>query len=113
MGATLGCNRIEFVRPVNGADGVPLRIATEKAREIFSLPYKDKYLSLAKLILSIPGVANLYLEWSKNGRPSETTARRFVEVSKDGQSYSESTVHRRIQTIMSWASWLISLPDSP
>jgi len=95
-----------------GVDGVTLRVATERAHNIFSLEYREKYLALAKLVFSIPGVQDLYLEWRKNGKPSEVKARQLVEISKNGRSYSESTITRRMQTVIAWTNWLICLPKT-
>ena len=95
------------------ADGIQYRIPTVLAESIFAKPYKDKYLSLATLVLSVDAIAKTYLSWVNSGvKPTKAETVTIFKNSSDSESLSQSTVERRASTILSWASWLRSLTEN-
>jgi hypothetical protein len=93
-------------------DGATVRVATPLAHEVFSKPYKEKYLALAKLVLGIDSVARTYLEWvSSSSKPSRDDVERILASSSDSEGISGSTITRRAQTVLAWAGWLVKLVE--
>ncbi len=85
---------------------------TESGRRIMSFSYKNKYLSLVKLILQhkvFYRVLSLYFE--KREPPKKED---IVKIMKNSFLYNmnaESTYNRRSQTISAWISWILSLVE--
>ena len=91
-------------------DGVQLRVATPLAQEVFALPYKEKYLGIAKLVLGVDSVAKTFLEWiTSDSKPSKERAEEILGSSSDSDGISGATISRRAQTVLAWASWLMDL----
>lgn len=87
-----------------------MRHATPKAIEIFSKPYREKYLAIAAEVLRIESISEVFLNWVTNGiQPSLEQVIHVVSSSEDANHYSESTIKRRSRTIKSWSSWVYGL----
>jgi hypothetical protein len=94
-------------------DGVTYRIATSLAQVIFSKPYREKYSSLAALVLGIDSVAKAYLDWMQTGiKPSKARVEAILSSSSDSDGLGLSTIDRRASTVLAWANWAHSLPYS-
>lgn len=91
-----------------GEDGHEYRQVTPLGRDIVTLPYKEKNLRYADLLLNIQPVAATYFEWVRTGiRPDlRTWVTDHFAASPEGQNLARSTQERRSQTILSWAGWL-------
>jgi hypothetical protein len=88
-------------------DGTRYFSASNLGAEIQSLPYKEKILKIATIILSIEPLAMTYMDWVKNSsRPPLEAVMSYVRATADGAILSEETVRRRSQTIRTWATWL-------
>lgn len=102
---------------VQAEDGREYLQATSLAREILKLPYREKNLRYADLLLNIKPLAETYFEWVKTGsRPSidwiaDVFDRSPFAVTHKGEKLSESTVRRRAQTIAAWAGWLRAVAE--
>jgi hypothetical protein len=98
-------------------NGTQLRQATEKAIDIFTKPYKEKYQLIAKEILRIETMSIIYLKWLELGdRPSNdfvfNTFKKSTDSNKsNGDKLSDTTIDRRKQTVLAWVSWLVSLTE--
>ena len=93
-------------------DGVSIRSASPLAQEVFSKPYREKYLALAKLVLGVDSVAKTYLEWvTKSSKPSKADVERILANSTDSEGISGSTITRRAQTVLAWAGWVVNLAE--
>lgn len=94
---------------------VEIREPTAEARKIFSMPYRDKFLALAGLVLSIEPINQAFNLCTST---SETlTVQKIQHIFGESNEarvlgYSESTVGRRSQTIGAWVQWLISLAEA-
>ena len=91
-----------------GDDGWEYRQVTPLGREIVGLPYREKNLRYADLILTIKPVAETYFEWVRTGsRPeTKTWVTDHFAASVEGRNLARSTQERRSQTILAWAGWL-------
>ncbi len=94
---------------------VEVREPTPEARRIFSMPYREKFLALAELVLSIQPINQAF---SFSTTKSEiATAQSIQEIfGKSSEArdlgYSASTIKRRSQTITAWVNWLTSLAEA-
>jgi hypothetical protein len=95
-----------------GDDGTNFRQATELAKTIITMPYKERQLRLAELILAIDPIAEIYLDWI-NGieTPNLDKIEKLFTESKSSQGLSGATLRRRAQTINAWVTWLKSFDD--
>jgi hypothetical protein len=94
---------------VKGNDGLNYRQATALGASIAKMPYAEKRIALAKLILQIPALREVYLAYFKNYQlMAKSDAERIVEKWGRLEGFSGSTVGRRTQTILAWVRWLIS-----
>lgn len=95
-----------------GEDGRNYRQATQLAEDILALPYKERQVRLASLILAIDPISEIYLNWVSRG---ETPALDQVEAlftkSPSSHGLSGATLRRRAQTISAWVGWLKSFDD--
>lgn len=91
---------------------VELRAATSEAERIFSLPYKEKYTSLANRVLEIRPVAEAY-EYlvRENTRPNLQQVVNSMSMYPPTAQLAESTKRRRAQTLLSWVDWLKGLSN--
>jgi len=95
-----------------GKDGRIVRQATKLSRDIFSQGYREKYLSLASLVLGIDSVARTYLVWKQSSnKPSRDNVIAILRDSSDSVGISGQTIGRRSQTVLAWAEWAIFLPS--
>jgi len=84
----------------------------ESGRKIMSLSYKNKYLSLVKLILQHKVFHRVLSLYFKKREPP--TKEDIVKIMKNSSLYNinaESTYNRRSQTISAWISWILSLAE--
>lgn len=87
-----------------------MRQATEKAIDIFSKPYREKYLAIAGEVLRIESIADVFLLWVQRGsKPELEEVVEIVGNSDDARHYSPSTIRRRSQTIRAWVTWVHEL----
>ena len=97
---------------VRGDDGKNYRQATPLAQQIIKLPYRDRQVQLAKLILAIDPISDIYLNWVSRGEtPTLDTVEDLFTKSKSSQGLSGATLRRRAQTISAWVGWLKSFDD--
>lgn len=93
---------------------VEVREPTSEARRIFSLPYREKYLALAELVLSIEPVNKAFsFSTPAPEAPAPRTIHDIFQESDEARhlGYSASTIERRSQTIYAWVQWLASLAE--
>jgi hypothetical protein len=92
--------------------GTELRQSTEAAQRIFALPFREKFLSVAALVLAIEPI-NLSFQRNAEGSPNNDAlaVRRVFAESAEAKwfRYSDTTVARRAKTIQAWTSWLNAL----
>jgi len=95
-----------------GDDGTNLRQSTELANVIIKMPYKERQLRLAELILAIDPISEIYLNWV-NGieTPSLNRIEQLFTESESSRGLSGATLRRRAQTISAWVTWLKSFDD--
>jgi hypothetical protein len=94
---------------VRGSDGVNYRQITKIGEQIIRLPYAAKRKAMAKLILEIPAVREIYLLKVQHGVLADLAeAERIVSDASKLEGISGSTIHRRAQTVLAWAKWLLS-----
>lgn len=99
---------------VKGSDGLKYRQATVLGSSIARMPYAKKRLELAKILLRIPAVREIYLAFFENHQMlSKNLCEQIVEKWAREEGFSGSTIGRRTQTVMSWVKWLISLGKHP
>jgi hypothetical protein len=95
---------------VRGSDGVNYRRVTKLGAEIIRLPYAAKRIAMARLILEIPAVREIYmLKIEHDVLADIREAERFVSESSDEQGISGSTIRRRAQTVLAWVKWLLTI----
>lgn len=93
---------------VKGNDSLNYRQVTALGASIAKMPYSEKRIALAKLILQIPALREVYLAYFKNYQlMAKSDAERIVEKWGRLEGFSGSTVGRRTQTILAWVRWLI------
>lgn len=93
---------------VKGNDGLNYRQATALGSSIANMPYSEKRLALAQLVLQIPALREIYLAYFENHQlMAKSHAEKIVEKWTRLGGFSGSTVGRRTQTILAWVRWLI------
>lgn len=97
-------------------DGTEYREATELANSIFLLPFKEKYLEIARRVLATDVIAKCFLELLKGSSMGVTEISVIFENSHDSNKspvaadkLSDVTIMRRSGTIRGWLNWLSSL----
>lgn len=94
---------------VKGSDGLKYRQATELGSRISKMSYSEKRLELARLVLQIPALREIYLNYFENQQlMPKDFAEAVVAKWSAGDGISGSTVGRRTQTITAWVKWLIA-----
>lgn len=94
---------------------VDVRAPTPEARRVFSMPYREKFLALAELVLSIQPINQAF---SFSLTKSENRTLQFIQeifgksIEARDLGYSASTIERRSQTIAAWVNWLTSLAEA-
>jgi hypothetical protein len=97
---------------VRGSDGVNYRQLTGLGQEIAHLPFAAKRRRLARLVLEIPAVRELYTLKVQHGvMATMVHAERVVADSSLSEGISGSTIYRRAQTVLAWVKWLLSLDN--
>jgi hypothetical protein len=97
---------------VRGEDGKNYRQATALAEEIIKLPYRQRQVRLAELILAIDPISEIYLNWvSKGETPHLDKVEELFTKSESSNGLSGATLRRRAQTISAWVGWLKSFDD--
>lgn len=98
---------------VRGSDGLQYRQATSLGSEISKMPYAEKRLEMAKLVLQIPALREIYLAYfdSLTIMPRVAAERVLEKWSRD-EGISGATIVRRTQTILAWVRWLIGFGKS-
>lgn len=98
--------------------GQKFREATSLAVEIFQLPYKQKYLALAKQILTVDSIAKSFLKSIHGDGIGVSEIAVVFENSHDSDKHpgsvdklERSTIDRRAQTIRGWLNWLNAIVD--
>ena len=96
-----------------GSDGLNYRQATALGSAISRMSYSEKRLALAKLVLQIPAVREIYLAYFENQKfMTKNEAEAIVAKWSATEGFSGSTVVRRSQTISSWVKWLIAFGNN-
>ena len=94
---------------VKGSDGLNYRQVTALGSNIAKMPYSEKRLALAKLILEIPAIREIYLAYVENQQMMpKSAAEAAVAKWSAAEGFSGSTVGRRTQTVTAWVRWLIA-----
>jgi hypothetical protein len=100
----------------SSSNGAEVREASDLATTIFQLPYKEKYLEIAKRVLSTDVIAHCYLKSHAGASLGVTEISVIFENSHDSDKFpgsveklSDVTIRRRSGTIRSWLNWLNSL----
>lgn len=95
-----------------GDDGKTYRQTTALAKEIIALPYKQRQIRLAALVLAVEPIAEIYLDWVSRGEvPRLDKVEDLFTRSSSSRGLSGATLHRRAQTILAWVSWLKRFDD--
>ena len=98
---------------VRGSDGANYRQLTPLGQQIVALPFAAKRKAMARLILEIPSIREIYLLKVQQGVLADITeAERLVSESSKEEGISGSTIYRRAQTVLSWAKWLLSFDNA-
>lgn len=90
-------------------DGVYVTL-NDNGRKLVEMPYRQKRLKLAELILQHKVFKEVYDKFEKDGHASKQF---IVERMKKNNLYnikSEVTFHRRASTISGWVKWIRNLP---
>lgn len=98
----------------DGAIGSEFRFPTQRAKNLFSLSYREKFLGLASLVLAIEPINEAFrrFESDHNRAVSRTVQDIFCESAEAKVfGYAATTIERRSQTIQAWVAWLNSLPE--
>lgn len=85
---------------------------TTQGQKIMKMPYKQKYLALAKCILEHRAFNQVLKEYFDNGYPPNR--QRVIEIMKRSNLYkvgTDSTYNRRASTVISWINWILDLPN--
>lgn len=92
-------------------DGQVFRQLTPLGHALNMKDYKGKVLGLAEQLLRVKPVASIYLDALSVGHvPTKDVVLDSYEA-PGLAAYSESTVARRIGTVLSWVRWLVELPQ--
>jgi hypothetical protein len=105
------CIYLGLAKKYETADDVMIAL-TDEGRRVMSLPYREKYLTLAEKILEHKVFKEVYDEYVRNR--SNVTKDFVVEKMKQHQLYgleAESTFRRRASTIIGWVKWICELPN--
>lgn len=83
----------------------------DKGREIIQLPYRQKRLALAELILQHEIFKEIYDKTVAEGKVSKDYIVSRMKYHKLYNINSESTFGRRASTIRGWVKWILELPN--
>jgi len=88
-------------------EGHRVRGATSTGHRISKLPYAEKRLELARIILAIPAVHAVYRNYLQHGKyMSLDEVEKLLGQTSHQERMSGATVRRRAQTVLAWAKWL-------
>jgi hypothetical protein len=97
--------------------GTEYREATELAMTIFQMPFKQKYLEIARLVLDTDVIAQCFLKLIRGDSMGVGDIATIFENSHDSdkspgsvEKLSDVTILRRSGTIRGWLNWLQALP---
>jgi hypothetical protein len=95
---------------VQGSDGRKYRKLTPQGQKIASLPYVEKRVALAGIMLDIPAVREAYTISVASDEPlTVRDVEKIVGLSSASEGISGATIRRRSQTVLSWTRWLKGL----
>jgi hypothetical protein len=108
-------NALKFLglaKTTENDEGTPQRELTLLGEEIVSKPFKQKIIGLATQMTQVSPIAKVFIRSLKEKKdPSLDDAKRELSNSVYGKKLSDVTIARRSQTIISWAKWLLSIPE--
>lgn len=88
--------------------------ASALAHKIFQLPYQERQLNLAKLVLSHEVFARVFERFLQTGQmPTREETVTIMRASNLYRVDSESTYRRRASTVRAWTLWVINLGVAP
>lgn len=94
---------------VRGSDGLTYRVLTKVGAEIAALPFAKKRLALAKRLLEVSALREMFLSAVRSGRiHSVEDAEKLVAIAGKVEGFDGSTIHRRAQTALAWVRWLLA-----
>lgn len=92
------------------ADGSRVRQVTTKGLKISQLPYAEKRLELARILLSVPTIHTVFDAFLRRGAfVNIDEVERIVGLESNRDGISGATVRRRAQTVLAWTKWLSAL----
>jgi hypothetical protein len=95
---------------VKHEDGKNYRQLNEEGQQIANLPFAAKRMEIAKRLLQIPALRQIYISSIQSGHEySIRDAEQVVAQTSSEDGISGKTIKRRAQTILSWAKWLLAL----
>lgn len=87
--------------------------ATKQAEALFKLPFKERNLAIAKIVLENDVFRQSYLLAREEGSiPSNDSLLTLLRESEAGKRISGSTLPRRTGTIKGWLRWLLSITEN-
>lgn len=95
----------------NSSNTIMFRLS-KKGRNIMGLPFKEKYLSLSKLILEHRPFQLAFKSYLLNDKLPSIP--EIINIMKGSNLYgveAESTYRRRASTVASWLNWIINLQN--
>lgn len=104
---------VERLEHRNGPKRIVTFRLTLKGRGIMKLPFKQKYLALARCIIEHKAFKDTLIVYLQNGHPPDRD--KIVDIMLDCNLYnvgSESTYFRRASTVIRWVDWILELPNN-
>lgn len=85
-----------------------LIVLTDEGERIFSLPYRERQIELVKVILQHKPFYKVFELMMKN---KDTSDEEKINCIKENaiSLYSDTTVKRRLSTVMAWLKWIEGL----
>ena len=82
----------------------------KKGKNIMSMPFKQKYLSLVTCIMEHAPFKVAFLEWLNNNHDLTKERRiQIIEENKGNVNPNSSTIGRRSQSVKKWSEWVYRL----
>lgn len=101
------CEYLGLIKRNNSFEGERIYELTKEAKQIMSLGYKKKYLSLIKKVLERPVFYETFsLSLNMNRVPTINSIRYIM--SNHNLSINQTTINRRSSTVRSWLDWIFS-----
>lgn len=99
------CEYLGLIKRNNTYEGERIYELTKEAKQIMSLGYKKKYLSLIKKVLERPVFYETFkLTLNMNRIPTSNSIRYIM--SNHNLSINQTTINRRSSTVRSWIDWI-------